>query len=281
MSVPAPIVRFLRAYESLSAVCMSYPWGTAVRNASLPHVYDANRAWVFDAVTPALDELRDAMMAAQRTVPVAFTQVEVLDIDARAGLVDELTTWLGPPPDVFSFMETSVAPPPDLLATPPPMLVAEQPFPDRERWLALIAAGHSDEVPLPAPVLWELASRDTSTLVAAGTRFFTAEQEGEIVAYASLLSLHGVGLIDNVATVPAHRRQGAATAVVAAVVAASAAAENTHTVLFAQEYSDPQRIYGRLGLRTIARAAQFHRDEPSAAAPAAADRALDQPRRAR
>jgi GNAT superfamily N-acetyltransferase len=261
MSLPAPIVHFLRAYEALSEVCASYPWGTVVRNASLPRVHDANRAWVFDGATPSFDGLRGAMVSAQRAVPVAFTQVEVLEVDARAQLVDELTSWLGPPPDVFSLMTTSTAPPLGPPALPTQMTVAEQPLPDTERWLALIAAGHSDEVALPPQVLRELASRDTSTLAAAGMRFFVAQQDGGVIAYASLLSLHEVGLIDNVATVPAHRRHGAATAVVAAVVAASAAAGNHHTVLFTQEGSDAQRIYERLGLRTIARAAQFHRDD--------------------
>jgi ribosomal protein S18 acetylase RimI-like enzyme len=262
MSLAAPVVRCLHAYDALSEICTPYPWGTVNRNPSLPHLHDANRAWVFDATTPALGQLREAMTSAQRAVPVAFTQVEVLDTESRPALMNELTAWLGPPPDAFVFMTTSTAPAPDVLALPPGMTVAEQPFPAGDRWLALIDAGHPDEDPLPPGVLREFATRDTSVLAPAGMRLFAAQRQGEVIAYASLLTLHGVGLIDNVATMPAQRGRGAATAVVGAAIAAGAAAGNDQTCLFTQEASDAQRIYERLGMRTIARAAQFRLDQP-------------------
>lgn len=262
LSLPSSVVGFLRARERLSEQCASHPWGTVVRNASLPHVHDANRALVFGALTPAVSELRDAMREAQRTVAVEFTQVEVIDLESRAALVAELAAWLGPPPDVFVMMSTSATPRPRPPTPPPPLTIAERPFPDAATWLGLIITAHSDEDALPADVLRELVTRDTSVSAVAGTRFFTAARDGEVIAFASLLTLRGVGLIDNVATLPAHRRQGAAAAVVGAVVAASAAAGNDHTCLFTHEGSDAQRLYERLGLRSIARAAQFRLNQP-------------------
>ena len=105
--------------------------------------------------------------------------------------------------------------------------------------------------------------RDCGVLAAAGMRLFTAVRGGEVAAYASLLSLGGVGLIDSVATLPDHRRRGLATSLVAAVIAASSAAGNQATCLFTGEGSDPQRMYNRLGMRMVARVAQFHREDSS------------------
>jgi ribosomal protein S18 acetylase RimI-like enzyme len=260
VSLPPSLITFLRAYDALSESCVSYAWGTVTRNRSLSHIHDANRAWVYDVASPSLEELKRATAKAQAAVAVAFTQVEVLDIDARAPLFDALTGWLGPPSDLFSFMTTAAA---SNAVAPPGIRIGEQPFPDRRRWRELIDAGHSDEDPLPEDVLEEFARRDTEVLVPAGVRFFTAEQDGEVAAYTSMLSLGGVGLIDNVATLPEHRRRGLGTAVVGAALAASHEGGNRTTCLFTQQGSEAQRIYERLGMRVIARAAQFHSEPPA------------------
>jgi ribosomal protein S18 acetylase RimI-like enzyme len=258
--VSTSVFAFLRAYGALSESCASYSWGTVSRNPTLPHVWDANRAWIYDPPAPSLGELREAIAVAQITFAVPFVHVEVVDTDACTALAGELGEWLGPP-EGFVLMTTS-GPPPHQPAAAAGMVVTEQGFPDRERWLELIGAGHADEESLPAVVLEEFALRDTGVLASAGIRFFTARHDDEVTAYASLLSLAGVGLIDNVATVPTHRRQGAATAVVAAVIGASTAAHNDTTFLFAREGGDAQRIYERLGLRVRGRVAQHHLDEP-------------------
>jgi hypothetical protein len=218
MSMPSSIRRSLRALDGLSPICARHPWGTVTRDPALPRVYDANHAWVVDPPYPSLDELRIALSAVQVATPVPYTHVELLDVAESPSLADELTSWLGRP-DLFDVMVVSSAQPREMHFPPPGMSVTEQPFPELDRWLALINAGHANEPQLPQEVLRQLATRDTSVFARAGRRFFAAERDGEVIAYASLLSLEGIGLIDNVATVPE-----------------------------------------RLGVRAIARAAQFHSD---------------------
>lgn len=264
MTARAAISRFLRCCDDLSEVCISHPWGTVTRNSSFPHVHDANHAWVFDEPTPTVNEVREAMSALQGVSAVPYLHVEVVDTDARPELVSGLTAWLGAPRDHFAVMATSAAPPAAVSEVLPGTTVSEQPFPARDQWLALIAEVHADEEPLPPSLLDELATRDTTTLASAGARFFTVATAGvEVVAHASLLSLQGVGLIDHVATLPAWRNRGAATAVVAAALAASAAEGNEAAFLFTRDGSSAQRVYDRLGMRVLARAAQFRRDHAS------------------
>lgn len=259
MGVLSSVGPALSSLDGLSATCVIHPWGTVTRDSALPLVHDANHAWVVAPPYPSLDELRDALRAVQAAAPVPFTQVELLDVTESPTLTAELTAWLGQP-ELFAVMAVSSAQPRAARPVPAGMTVTQQPFPDLERWLTLVDAGHADEPRLPDDVLRQLATRDTSVFAPAGRRFFTAEREGEVIAYASLLSLEGIGVVDNVATVPEHRRQGAATAVVSAAVAASVRSGNEHTILFTRDGGDAVRVYERLGFRAIARAAQFHGD---------------------
>jgi ribosomal protein S18 acetylase RimI-like enzyme len=259
----AGISTFFRAYDGLSGTCASYPWGTVSRNPLLPHVWDANRAWIHGATSPSLAELQAAIARAQEELAVPYTQVEVIDTDARASLIEELRGWLDPSPECFVLMTTDRTAPAGPAADPR-VVIVESPFPDPVRWLELIRAGHADEQ-LPAVVLEELAERDCGPLAAAGMRLLTARRGDEVGAFATLLSVQGIGLVDSVATLPHHRRQGLATSLIAAAIAASAAAGNHTTILFTREGGEAQRIYSRLGMRVVARVAQFHGEGPASA----------------
>jgi ribosomal protein S18 acetylase RimI-like enzyme len=253
------VIALLRATEGLSATCVSHAWGTVVRDGAVPHVHDANHAFVYDVHTPSLDELCTAMREAQQSVPVDYIQVEVLDSNDRPQLMADLTAWLGPPGDRFVLMATNQPAPPQ---APPAAHVTEGAFPDAETWLALIRTGHCDAEDFPWEVAGEFVDRDIALAERATVRFFAAESRGDVAAYASLLSIAGAGLIDNVATAPRHRRRGLATAVVAAAVNASAERGNDTTFLFTREGSDAQRVYTRLGLAVLSRSAQFHLEGP-------------------
>ncbi|MDQ6692696.1 MAG: GNAT family N-acetyltransferase [Candidatus Dormibacteraeota bacterium] len=243
-------------------MCASYRWGTVNRNASFANIYDANRAWVFDDVTPSLSELRTAMEQAQHIAPVDFTQVEVVDTIVRGGLMAELSAWLGPPSATFALMVSSETGASGPASRPKAIVVAERPFPVRERWLELLLAGHAQDDGIPLRVVGEMATRDIGVLALAGMRLFTATLGAETIGYATLWSRMDVGLIDNVATLPAFRRRGVATAVVTAALAASREAGDGLTCLFTREESSAQRLYEDLGMRSVARVAQFHAGSP-------------------
>ena len=260
MSLSPRVIGFLRAYDALADSCAQYPWGTVTRSPRLPHLRDANRTWVYSPPTPTLAQLQAAAATAQRVCAVPFTYVEVIDTDAHTALLSELEGWLGPPRDRFVFMEIEGAPTPARpLAN---VTLKDQPFPDRRRWVELLVAGHAGEDAPPPGVLEELALRDAGPLAAAGARLFTAERHGQVAAYASLLSLNRVGLVDHVATLPVHRRQGLAGCLVGAVIAASAAAGNRTTCLVTRAAGDALRVYRRLGMDVVARIGQYRADHP-------------------
>lgn len=251
------VVRHLRAYDALSEICGSYRWGTVNRNATFANIHDANRAWVFDDVTPSLSELRTAMDQAQRLTPVGFTQVEVVDTDMRGALMSELSAWLGPPSATFSLM-VSEASARGAAPLSRRVVATERPFPVLQRWVELLHVGHAQEDGIPLHVVEEMATRDIGVLVPAGMRLFTAELGADTIGYATLLSRADVELIDNVATLPAFRRRGVATAVVTAAMAASRDSGDELTYLFTRDASSAQRLYQGLGMRSVARVAQFH-----------------------
>jgi ribosomal protein S18 acetylase RimI-like enzyme len=107
-------------------------------------------------------------------------------------------------------------------------------------------------------VVEQLAARDREVLYPAGLRWFVGYLDGRMVGFASLLSLAGVGYLDNVVTVPEARRRGVASAAVTAAVRASQAGGDRGVYLLAEENGGPQRLYERLGFRVRARVESFH-----------------------
>lgn len=82
------------------------------------------------------------------------------------------------------------------------------------------------------------------------------DEEGVIVALASIVLLEGVGYLDNVATFPQARGRGLASSIVARAIDLAREAGADHVSLFA----DPDdvavvRMYERLGFREVGRLA--------------------------
>jgi ribosomal protein S18 acetylase RimI-like enzyme len=92
---------------------------------------------------------------------------------------------------------------------------------------------------------------------AVPTRLFAAEVDARLVAHAELYSEGGVGQVENVVTLPAHRGRGLARALVLRGVAESRAVGNDLTFLVADADDWPQRLYERLGFETIGGYARF------------------------
>ena len=78
---------------------------------------------------------------------------------------------------------------------------------------------------------------------AVPTRYFAGFVDGAPVSCCDLYSRDGVGQVEDVATLEAHRNQGLASAAVLAAVAASLADGNTLTFLVADADDWPYRLY--------------------------------------
>ena len=93
----------------------------------------------------------------------------------------------------------------------------------------------------------------------AETRFFGVEAEGEIVAWTDLYVAHGIGQVEDVATVEEHRGKGYAAAVVLRAVEEARRAGADLIFLVADEEDWPKELYGRLGFDTVGRQYKFIR----------------------
>ncbi len=82
-------------------------------------------------------------------------------------------------------------------------------------------------------------------------RLYLARRGGEPAGTALLYSDHGMGYVDLVGTLPGHRRQGVASALVARAAADSAAQGNRWTTLETEPDSDAERVYRRRGFRRM------------------------------
>ena len=83
--------------------------------------------------------------------------------------------------------------------------------------------------------------------------------DGRLAGSCSLISMEGAGYVDSVVTVRDLRRRGVASAIVCTAVRASRRAGDRATFLLAELDGRPQRLYERLGFRTIARANGYTR----------------------
>jgi ribosomal protein S18 acetylase RimI-like enzyme len=85
----------------------------------------------------------------------------------------------------------------------------------------------------------------------AGTRFFAAELDGELVAYCELSVHEGAADVEDVNTLAAYRNRGAGRAVVLAAIEAGRAAGADLVWLLADADSWPQQLYRKLGFEPL------------------------------
>jgi ribosomal protein S18 acetylase RimI-like enzyme len=108
-----------------------------------------------------------------------------------------------------------------------------------------------------AGALWERAGN---------ARHFTVRADGAPVAAAELYSDGRTAQIEDVATLPAHRGRGHASAVVTRAVEEALAARHELVFLTADEGGRPKELYARLGFEEIGRTWSFLRT-PALVAP--------------
>jgi ribosomal protein S18 acetylase RimI-like enzyme len=253
MPLPDPVRSFLYAYESLAEDVSRTPWGLVVTDRRYPDIYDANKAMVLEAAPDlTLEDVRRTLVP-MLAAGVGFEHVEFMCLADPMPAVAEAEAAYGRsrPDAVMAFDADDVPTPPTAAA------IGEVVDPDETFWQAWMGSRPEFGVAMPKGVLDQLLDRDRSVFMPAGMRIFAGMIDGRLAGFCSLLSMEGAGYIDSVVTIRRERRRGVASATVCAAVRASRRAGDRATFLLAELGHRPQRLYERLGFRTIARASGY------------------------
>jgi ribosomal protein S18 acetylase RimI-like enzyme len=89
------------------------------------------------------------------------------------------------------------------------------------------------------------------------TRFFAAELDGEVASYSDLYLDGADAQVEDVGTVPEHRNQGLASAVVLRAIAEARQAGADFVCLVADAHDWPKVLYGRLGFDEVGHYTKF------------------------
>ncbi|HYJ60776.1 MAG TPA: GNAT family N-acetyltransferase [Actinomycetota bacterium] len=245
MDLPGHVRSFWAAMDGLFSTVSPTPWGAVVTDGRFPRVWDANYARV-DRGGPRFDDVADALVPALRAAGADLFHVVVFDPEASTDLLADLSRrghrlgW-----DVAMDVAADA--------------VAEGDHPVEaladgdELWDAVAAslALFGD----PADAIAQLRAIETDVMAAGGKRWFGIREGDRIVAIAALLVLEGVGYVDNVATEPAARGRGYATALTAHAVRAARGSAERVALLADPDEPAVVRMYERLGFREVGRLA--------------------------
>jgi ribosomal protein S18 acetylase RimI-like enzyme len=256
VSLPDFVRRFWYASIELGQRTARTPWGAVATDRRYPLVWDANNAAVLEpakGLTTAA--IRADLAPALHAAGAPYEHVEFWDTSAGGPALEEYRrTGQRPDPDVVMVLDRPA--PPGSGNSAQTLEVAR---PDRSFWdwyresLREFGTAQSEDL------LDQMTDRTAEVFVPAGLRFYVGLLDGQRVGYASLLSLEGVGYLDNVVTMPSFRRRGVATATVTAAVLASLAGGDRHVFLLAERDGEPQRLYERLGFRVCSPVESFTR----------------------
>ena len=226
--------------------------GLAVFAHDLPLVHDQNKAIAAPEVgRDQVANLVEHVERIQSDAGLRHRKVAFDDEDACSSLVDwfsrrgwrqrplRLMVHRGPPPAEDAVGRAREVEPGELQS-------ATYAFASEEPW------GRSAEARR------QVVAGDELTARAVDERAFGVATGDAIVAYCRLYSAEGVGQIENVTTLSAHRRQGYARALVSLALRASLLA-NELTFLVAEGADWPRHFYERMGFDDVGGFCEFNR----------------------
>lgn len=245
MNLPEHIRRLWAGMDEMFAVVEPTPWGAVVTDARYPRIWDANYARVERPAS--LADVASALEPALRAAGAEVFHVVVFDPVGSTSLLTELSSrghrlgW-----DMVLQARSGSADAPrhevEILPDGP------------ELWDAVTTSLDVFGIE-PDEAVAQLRAIETDVMLPGGKRWYAIRDAGRVVSIAALLTIDGVGYIDNVATVPQARGRGFASDLVRAIVR-DAAAGSQRTVLLADP--DEPRIvemYRRLGFSEAGRLA--------------------------
>ena len=246
---------FLRALDEARAERREHVDGALVVFAdSLPLVHDQNKALAVRGLTPDdLPALVERVERVQSTGALRHRKIAFDDEDACgrfAGWFQRRGWRLRP---LRLMVHRGAAPAADAVGParevdPGELAAAAHAFAAEEPW------GRSPEARR------QVVAGDALTGRAVAERAFAvpAPGRGSIAAYCRLYSRDGVGQIENVTTLSAHRRRGYARALVSLALRESLAA-NELTFLVAEGADWPRHFYARMGFVDVGGYCEFNR----------------------
>jgi GNAT superfamily N-acetyltransferase len=234
------------------------PWaaGTAVLDRRAPDIWDLNylrleRPWAGNPAT-FVETVEEASKAFGLRTPVVSVSSE-----PQAERLGPVLSDAGYLRDGIVYMTAGA----DAGRPAGGIDVQEQRYrevlPDRRAHVEL--PWRSDVDP-PTPSLVDQAlAMDARLPEVLDDRWFVVRDNGDVVAMCRLLSREGVGQVEDVSTLPQHRNQGYARAVVASAVLASREAGHDLTFISAHEHDWPRQLYAKLGFELVGTVSRFRR----------------------
>lgn len=252
MPVPEHIHRFWRALDDLLGNVQPTWWGAAVTDARFPGIWDANYA----RVDVASDDLRAADVEAELLPALAKAGASVMHVvtfhpEETRTLLSELSTR-GHKIGWDLVMDLVGDPAPD--EGPNHGIVVEELSPDQGMWAAIEASFALFGID-GADAIAQLLRLEEEVLVPGGRRWFgVRDPDGAVASLAALIELEGVGYLDNVATLPAARGRGYASALTGQLCREAREGGASHACLLVDpDSSSAVRMYERLSFRTVGR----------------------------
>jgi ribosomal protein S18 acetylase RimI-like enzyme len=263
VSLPEPVRAFCYAANELVPGTRRTPWGLVTTDPRFPMIWDANNAAVLEP-SPGLrlEDIEDVLVPALRAAGAGHHHVEVWETSVANPALRTMRRRGGRTrPDVVMVFEGTSTPPAGDVE------VRELDEPDEDFWPWFRASLNEFGTEQTDEVLDQQVGRTRAVFVPAGMRWFVGFVEGERAGYTSLLSVGGVGYMDNVVTMPPFRRRGVGSATVSRAIAASRQSGDRALFLLTEEDNPARRLYERLGFRVRATVESFTRPLSQEAAP--------------
>jgi ribosomal protein S18 acetylase RimI-like enzyme len=256
LGISEPLRSFWYAVADLNPVCRRTAWGLVKTDSRYPVIWDANHAEILEeAPDLTLQEVRAALLPALRGAGAKHEHVEFWGTSTtNPALLEARRSGRRQDPDVVMVFEARGD---EGEPRSSGVDVSEIFEPDESFWSWYGATRREFGVDFTDEVVNQLLQRDRDVFYPAGLRWFVGFVGGRMAGFSSLLSLGGVGYVDNVVTLPAFRRLGIGSATVLRAVGESLAAGDRLVHLLAEEGGAPQRLYERLGFRVEARVESF------------------------
>ena len=259
MTLPEPIRDFWYAACDLEERSRRTPWGVVVTDSRYPRVWDANNAAVME-VSPDLtmDHIRSVLTPALNQSGATHEHIEFWETSVESPAILEMRrSGERPEPDVAMTFEGPTEPALGA-GLDHGVAVEELTRLDETFWRWYRDSLKEFRMELADDLLDQMVDRVRRVFL-PHMRFFVGYADGEMAGYTSLLSLAGVGYLDDVVTMPQFRRRGIASTTVTRSVQESLASGARAVFLLAEKNGAPQRLYERLGFLVRATIDSFTR----------------------
>ena len=214
-------------------------------NRSLIGRLDPNHAGDFRAAEGTGATIAREIIAFYRTLgapPVAFVDVLATPHDLVARLVEAgFQEWPGAAADLMLYVGPDAERPSSAAVT---IARTEQ---DKAEWAAVIEEGVDAETRRLLQDLYTMELSDSRITA------YLARLDGRPAGRCKLFACDGLGRVEAVRTLVPYRGRGLAAALVRQAVRDSLARGNDLTYIYAEPNGDAQRLYDRLGFRTVAK----------------------------